>query len=450
MGRSVALITNRVGFYDGISGGGSAMREKLLASLKEEGHHVICLSAGKNDMKVTDSVRGPYLRSSFHNLNVVRKVLSRSDLLIVSGSYTPLWAFGVVLCRFFYKIPTVFICTMNADKAVATWENGTWSQSIAWHLFTLNDFVTSSLCEHTYTRSVEHARKLRSDFGMDIDGIMVQPDQYKCFSRPSSRHHFEQREEARSWLMNGNTHDGKNLLLFAGRLIPEKRIHLLVQSKPDNCVLAIVGAVTSETEREFVMKLHNPKAGVYVHVGFVRQPRLCQLYWAADAHVSASDYETLGNTVHESLLCGTPVVVENAGGYISQVSCAKNQGCLVDFTDKDAVHAALEQVFSIHGCTATDKNHTFSFRCKPLPRGEVVDGKEIVRSIFQASNTVKKETITVNGVVSFMKDKIALVRILVLIMYLLVLNFLYSQLACDRKEKEYIKKSASETIQKIT
>lgn len=449
MGRSLALITNRVGFYEGISGGGSAMREKLLATLKAEGHHVVCLSAGANNMKVTDSVRGPYLRASFHNLNIVRKVLSRSDLLIVSGSYTPLWAFGIILCRFFYKIPSVFICTMNADKAVATWNNGTLSQSIAWHLFTLNDFVTSSLCEYTYTRSDEHARKLRSDFGMDIDGIMVQPDQYQCFFRPSSRRHFEQRDEARSWLMNGSTHDGKNLLLFAGRLIPEKRIHLLVKSKPDNCVLAIVGAVTSETEREFVMKLHSPEDGVYVHVGFVKQPRLCELYWAADAHVSASDYETLGNTVHESLLCGTPVIVENAGGYISQVSCAKNQGCLVDFTDKDAVHIALEQVFSIHGCTATDEDHTFSSRCKPIQREDVVDGKEIVSSIFQTTNTVKKEATIVNGIILFVKDKIALLRTFVLIVYLLFLNVLYSQFACDRKDKEYIKKSASATIQKI-
>merc|ERR1712113_666708 len=150
------------------------------------------------------------------------------------------------------------------------------------------------------------------------------------------------------------------------------------------------------------------------------------------------------------LLCGTPVVVENAGGYISQVSSARNQGCLVDFTDKDAVHTALEQVFSIHGCTATDRNHTFSSRCKPLQRVEVVDGKEIVRSIFQSTSTVKKEEITLNGVVSFVKDKIALIRIFIFIVYLLFLNFLYSQFACDRKEKEYIKKSASATIQKIT
>ena len=450
MGRRVTLITNRVGFYDGISGGGSAMREKLLASLQAEGHNVVCLSAGKSSMKVTDSVRGPYLRSSLHNLKIVRKILSQSDLLIVSGSYSPLWVFGIILCRYFYKIPSVFICTMNADKAVATWEDGSWSQSIAWHLFTLNDFVTSSLCEHTYTRSAEHARKLRNDFGMDIDGIMVQPDQYQCFFRPSSRHHFEQRNEARSWLMNGNKHEGKNLLLFAGRLIPEKRIHLLVQAKPDNCVLAIVGAVTSETERETVMKLHNPEDGIYVHVGFVTQPRLCQLYWAADAHVSASDYETLGNTVHESLLCGTPVVVENAGGYISQVSCAKNQGCLVDFTDEGAVHAALEDVFSIHGCTALDSKHTFSFRCKPIQRGGVVDGIQIVRSIFQEKNAIKKDLLTINGVASYVKDKIALIRLFVLLMYLYILNITYSQIACDRKKREYIKKSASETIQKIT
>eukprot|EP00560_Eucampia_antarctica_P009164 CAMPEP_0197828028 /NCGR_PEP_ID=MMETSP1437-20131217/4679_1 /TAXON_ID=49252 ORGANISM="Eucampia antarctica, Strain CCMP1452" /NCGR_SAMPLE_ID=MMETSP1437 /ASSEMBLY_ACC=CAM_ASM_001096 /LENGTH=414 /DNA_ID=CAMNT_0043429099 /DNA_START=28 /DNA_END=1269 /DNA_ORIENTATION=+ len=390
MEKHITLLTNRAGSYEGISGGGSAMREKLLSSLEKEGHKVTCLAAGKNDMKVTDSVRGPLLRLSMHNISILCKVISQSDLLIVSGSYTPLWVVGVSMARFVYDVPTLFICTMNADKAGATWSDGTWKQRIAWHLFTHNDIITSSISQLTYTRSATHATKLRDKFGMHIDGVMVQTDQYISFYPPTTDEHFKEREEARSWLTNGYSGSDKNLLLFAGRLIPEKRINLLVKCKPENCILAVVGAVTNESEKEQVMKLHNPQEGIFIHVGFVSHSRLRTLYWAADAHVSASDYETLGNTVHESILCGTPVVIENAGGYISQVSTIEKQGLLVDYTSSSSVHSALQQVFEVHGCTTMDKKYTHSVLCRPLERDGVVEGTQIVKNVFQKENSQLK------------------------------------------------------------
>ena len=86
----------------------------------------------------------------------------------------------------------------------------------------------------------------------------------------------------------------------------------------DGCVLAIVGS-GSDADNEEVAAMHDPKNGVVVYNTFVSKDILRICYYCADVHVSASDFETLGNTVHESLLCGTPVVVEKAGGYISQV-----------------------------------------------------------------------------------------------------------------------------------
>ena len=66
-------------------------------------------------------------------------------------------------------------------------------------------------------------------------------------------------------------------------------------------------------------------------------------YKAADIHVSASTFETLGNTVHESLLCGTTVVVQNAGGYISQVENGQN-GYLVEWKNVIEAQTAIENV----------------------------------------------------------------------------------------------------------
>ena len=63
-----------------------------------------------------------------------------------------------------------------------------------------------------------------------------------------------------------------------------------------------------EEEAVKVSKLANNK-NVIVHRGMVNQERLRVLYKAADFLVSASKFETLGMTVAEAGVCGTPVIV---------------------------------------------------------------------------------------------------------------------------------------------
>lgn len=106
----------------------------------------------------------------------------------------------------------------------------------------------------------------------------------------------------------------------------------------------------------------------------VSQENLRKFYKAADIHVSASDFETLGNTVHEALLCGCPVVVQRAGGYVSQVADAKN-GYLVDWSDVEEAQAALVRVLRkelteikpLHRATSDEKDIVESRITKPVP-----------------------------------------------------------------------------------
>ena len=67
----------------------------------------------------------------------------------------------------------------------------------------------------------------------------------------------------------------------------------------------------------------------------VPQDILRKYYRAADLHISASNSETYGMTVRESLYCGTPVVVQNAGGFIEQVRPFID-GILVDYEDSNS------------------------------------------------------------------------------------------------------------------
>ena len=66
-------------------------------------------------------------------------------------------------------------------------------------------------------------------------------------------------------------------------------------------------------------------------------------YAAADLFVSASDFETLGNTIVESWCAGTPVAVQPKQGHLEHVVEGHNSW-FVDFDDATAARAALARI----------------------------------------------------------------------------------------------------------
>jgi len=151
----------------------------------------------------------------------------------------------------------------------------------------------------------------------------------------------EEIAEARRWLIGDQVpFEVDKVFIFAGRWSHEKRIDLLPKALPEKCVLAVVGD-GPRSQAKKIETLHDPKSGVVVHKGIVDQRRLATLYRASDFLVSASAFETLGMTVAESVLCGTPVIVQAAPGFTSQVVEGEN-GFLVDFTSPYAREKVAE------------------------------------------------------------------------------------------------------------
>lgn len=60
-----------------------------------------------------------------------------------------------------------------------------------------------------------------------------------------------------------------------------------------------------------------------------------QIYASSDLHVSASEFETLGNTVLEAFACSIPVVVPRTQGFCDTVTHAHN-GFLFDPGDSSS------------------------------------------------------------------------------------------------------------------
>ncbi len=114
-------------------------------------------------------------------------------------------------------------------------------------------------------------------------------------------------------------------LLHAGRLVPRKRLDLLLEGfalfRRDNpdASLRIVGGFSYAPGYERL--LHDPKltAGVE-YVSSVSRDRMPDMYGEAHAVVQPSEHENFGSAVAEALACGRPVLVGPTNGTKDYIS----------------------------------------------------------------------------------------------------------------------------------
>jgi len=110
------------------------------------------------------------------------------------------------------------------------------------------------------------------------------------------------------------------LLMYVGRLAPEKRIDLLVKAFPaireatsERVALVLVGGgpVREELEARQV-------EGIYL-AGYRRSEDLAAHFASADVFLFPSDTETFGQVVTEAMASGLPVVAPDRGGVLDTV-----------------------------------------------------------------------------------------------------------------------------------
>jgi glycosyltransferase involved in cell wall biosynthesis len=135
--------------------------------------------------------------------------------------------------------------------------------------------------------------------------------------------------------------DGEKILLYVGRLAPEKRLDVLLEAFPSiratmggGVVLALVGDGPWMAHlRERAME------GVHM-LGYRTGPTLAEAYASGDLFAFPSDTETFGNVVTEALASGLPVVAPNKGGVVDSVLPGKT-GVLVPPRDPEALAEAV-------------------------------------------------------------------------------------------------------------
>ena len=119
-----------------------------------------------------------------------------------------------------------------------------------------------------------------------------------------------------AWRAAVGARPNERVLLYVGRLAPEKRLDLLAEALPHlaNTRLVLVGDGPARPI------LERRLSGAPAHfTGYLRGDDLATAYASADLFVFPSDTETFGQVIQEAMASGLPVVAARAGGAIDLV-----------------------------------------------------------------------------------------------------------------------------------
>lgn len=127
---------------------------------------------------------------------------------------------------------------------------------------------------------------------------------------------FHPRHRNAAWRESVGARPDERVLLYVGRLAPEKRLDLLADALPSMPGTRLVfvgdGPARAGLERRL--------AGASAHfAGYLRGDELATAYASADLFVFPSDTETFGQVIQEAMASGLPVVAARAGGAIDLV-----------------------------------------------------------------------------------------------------------------------------------
>ncbi|NQU44035.1 glycosyltransferase family 1 protein, partial [bacterium] len=160
-----------------------------------------------------------------------------------------------------------------------------------------------------------------------VDGERFHPD----LADPAIRHRY-------------GLNENETVLLYAGRLSPEKNLHVLAEayrkmiSEGDRARLVLAGE--GPTRKELEKGLAGTPA---VFTGFLEEEDLAALMASSDVLVQPSATETFGSVVLEAQACGLSVIVTNAGGPRENMLPGQT-GLVVEAGSVDDLHEAMESL----------------------------------------------------------------------------------------------------------
>jgi glycosyltransferase involved in cell wall biosynthesis len=226
------------------------------------------------------------------------------------------------------KVPLVASYHTNVATYARYYKLGFFFEAARWYTRQLHNRAVINLCTSEATMDYllgEGIKRVRL-WPQGVDARRFHPDKAS--------------KEWRERLSAGHTSD--RLLLYVGRLAPEKGIERLkaVLREVPGTRLAIVGdgPARRDLEREF-------SGTPTVFTGLLHGDDLAAAYASGDAFLFPSTTETLGIAMIEALASGLPVVAARSGASHEVVSEEKN-GLLYEANSGSSLVAAVRRLFS--------------------------------------------------------------------------------------------------------
>ena len=142
---------------------------------------------------------------------------------------------------------------------------------------------------------------------------------------------------------------GKPVLLYAGRLDPEKHIEEILQSvavaakKVDFCFVAVGRGISKKTLEQLAFELGIAERVIFT--GFVPEEDLPYFYKLSRCFIIASIAELLSLVTLQAMASGLPVIAVNAGA-LSELVTDKMNGYLYNEGDISAIAQFIEDIIT--------------------------------------------------------------------------------------------------------
>jgi alpha-1,6-mannosyltransferase len=268
------------------------------------------------------SYRCIYLTHYLHADNEIRKILreERPDVIEICDKYNLHYLGGMIreklLADLDFRPVMLGLSCERMDENVAAYagESALHRWFCRWYMhwiyFPFFDHHTA-VSEHAAVELVNASRKHRVRRGIWIRPMGVDAARF----RPGRRSQKVRQE----LLQKSNGDPGTALLLYAGRLAPEKNLPLLVE------MMRLLGrgyrliVVGNGVERERLERLSTERAPGLVHFldHLTDRERLAEIYASCDLFVHPNPREPFGIAPLEAMASGLPLVGPNCGGITS-------------------------------------------------------------------------------------------------------------------------------------
>jgi len=251
------------------------------------------------------------------------------------------WRASLLLLARACGVPTVM--TSHTDGSKLKSYDTYPAMKVIWHTHVRSAHLSSV---HASVSRV-FAEQMKADYSIPVNAIWPPILWAKDFRKEPAEVAPEAAALRKVWLdalkAQGMRKPPTAILLFAGRWSSEKRIHLLLDVVPEGAALVIVGDGTAGYAQEIASAGAPARLNVLPLRKMLNGAELRVAYAAADLFCSASNFETLGNTLVESWCSGTPCAVQPAQGHLEFVKEGVNSW----FVDYDAPDDAKAKLTSI-------------------------------------------------------------------------------------------------------